>query len=31
MLAVPVSLRQAFEAQLVHRNFPDQQRFDLHK
>jgi hypothetical protein len=31
ILAVPVSLRQAFEAQLVHRSVIDQQRCDLHK
>lgn len=31
MLAVPVSLSQAFEAQLDYRNVPDQQRRDFHK
>lgn len=31
MLAVPLSLSQAFEAQLVQRNVPDQQRRDFQK
>lgn len=31
MLAVPVSLSQAFETQLDQRNIPDQQRRDFHK
>ena len=31
MLAVPLMLSQAFEAQLNQRNVPDQQRRDFHK
>lgn len=31
MLAVPLSLSQAFDAQLDHRNVPDPQRRDFHK
>ena len=31
MLTVPLSLSQAFEAQLDHRNVPDRQRGDFHQ
>lgn len=31
MLAVPITLSQAFEAQLNQRNVPDHQRRDFHK